>query len=294
MNDIIRKLQNNQTFLGWLFVFPALAIIGLFIFYPMLQAVSYSFLKWDFFSDKQFVGLSNYKYLLFEDLVFRKTLLNTFYFTICNMFGSIVLALAVAIVASRELKGISVLRTMQFIPVVIPMAIAGIVWKLMFEPTFGAVNSIIEMLGLPTQMWLFDKNLAMPTVILLSIWKDFGLYMIIFVGGLQKIPDELYEAIYMDGASRWQAFWNLTLPMLKPTTFFVSTMLMINSFKVFDQVWVMTQGGPGTATITLVTYIYQRVLESVGTATAASVLLFIIVLALMFIQYRLVGRDNKA
>lgn len=290
----MRKLQNNQMLLGWLLLLPALAIIGTFIFYPMFQAFSYSFVKWDFFSEKQYVGISNYKYLLLEDLVFKKTLFNTFYFTISNMIGSLVLALAVALVASKEMKGIGFLRTMQFIPVVIPMAIAGIVWKLMFEPSFGAINSILEGLGIPAQMWLFDKNLAMPTVILLSIWKDFGLYMIIFVGGLQKIPDELYEAIHMDGANRWQAFWRLTLPMLKPTTFFVSTMLMINSFKVFDQVWVMTQGGPGTATITMVTYIYQRVLESVGVATSASVVLFVIVLVLMFLQYRVVGRENKS
>ncbi|MGF7049632.1 ABC-type sugar transport system permease subunit [Paenibacillus sp. DS2015] len=287
------KLQNNQKFLGWLLVLPALIIIGMFIFYPMLQAFSYSFVKWDFFSEKQYVGLSNYKYLIFDDLVFRKTLINTFYFTLFNVFGSLALALSIALVASREMKGVGFFRTMQFVPVVIPMAIAGIVWKLMFEPSFGAINSILEWFGLPTQMWLFDKSLAMPTVILLSVWKDFGLYMIIFVGGLQKIPGELYEAIHIDGANRWQAFWKLTLPMLKPTTFFVTTMLMINSFKVFDQVWVMTQGGPGTSTITLVTYIYQRVLESVGIATAASVILFVIVLILMFLQYRIVGRDDK-
>ncbi len=285
-------LERKQNLLGWLLVLPAVIILGGFFIYPMVYSLIVSLFKWDLLGSKTFIGLDNYSFLLFKDVVFKKSLINTLYFSIFYIIGSLLLSLGTAMIVQQQLKGIRTIRTILMTPLVIPMAITGIIWSLLYEP-YGFVNALLDIFGVQGKEWLFNSKYAMPAVILVSIWQSFGLYTIIFVTGLQQIPNNLYESMSIDGAGKWKMFQHLTLPMLKPTTFFVTTLLLINSFKVFDQIWVMTQGGPGNSTITLVVYMYQKVFSSVGLATAASSILFIIVLCLVFIQYYLMGREDK-
>jgi ABC-type sugar transport system permease subunit len=285
--------NRKQNVIGWLLSLPAVVFLGAFFIFPMIYAFFISFFKWDLLGDKEFVGWRNYEFLLTEDSIFSTTLWNTFLFSLCYVLGSLLLALGTALLVHRPLKGIRLVRTLVMTPLVIPMAITGIIWTLLYSPQ-GFINAFLEMFGINGQNWLFQSELALPAIIIVSIWQSFGLYAIIYVTGLQQIPQEHYEGMEMDGANAWQRFIHLTLPSLKPTTFFVVVLLLINSFKVFDQIWVMTKGGPGNATMTLVVYMYQKIFTSFGLATAASGIMFAIVLCFVFIQYFFLGREDKA
>ncbi|HEY8529519.1 MAG TPA: sugar ABC transporter permease [Paenibacillaceae bacterium] len=287
----VSRLLNNQAFLGWMLVLPAVVILGTFFFYPMIYALVLSFFSWNLLGAKTFVGFANYAFL-FSDPEFRRALWNTVYFTVFNLAGTFVLSLGVALLVTRESWGYRIFRTVSLMPLVIPMVITGIIWGLLLEPT-GVINVVLDLVGIEGKEWLYNSKWAMPAIILVSIWHSFGLYILLFVAGLQTIPDELYEAASIDGAGRWKSFRHITLPMLKPTTFFVLTLLLINSFKAFDTIWVMTQGGPGNSTTTLVVYMYQKIFTSVGDATAASIVLFLIIFVLVLFQYSLMGREEK-
>ena len=168
----------------------------------------------------------------------------------------------------------------------------GMVWKMIYEPQYGVINQVLAGLGIQGPQWLYDSKVALIAVIIFNVWKEFGLYTIIFIGGLQKIPKELYESAAIDGANSWVTFWRVTLPMLRPIMYFATTILLINSFKAFDHIWVMTSGGPGNSTSTLVTYIYAKVFDNVGLASAASFVLFIIVLLITAIKSKF-GKDGE-
>ncbi|MFP7492317.1 sugar ABC transporter permease [Terribacillus saccharophilus] len=283
----------KQNLLGWLLSLPAVIFLGGFFIFPMVYAFFISFFKWDLLGDKEFVGFQNYQFLLTEDAIFSSTLWNTLIFSLCYVIGSLLLALGTALLVHRPLRGIKVIRTLIMTPLVIPMAITGIIWTLLYSPQ-GFINAFLGIFGIDGQNWLFQSDFALPAIILVSIWQSFGLYAIIYVTGLQQIPQEHYEGMEMDGANAWKKFIHLTLPSLKPTTFFVVVLLLINSFKIFDQIWVMTKGGPGNATMTLVVYMYQKIFTSFGLATAASGIMFAIVLCFVFVQYYFLGREDKA
>ncbi|MBD1382039.1 carbohydrate ABC transporter permease [Metabacillus arenae] len=284
--------NKNHNLLGWTLSLPGIIFLGGFFIFPMFYAFVISFFNWNLLGDKTFIGLSNYKFLLLEDSVFKTTLWNTLYFSLFYVFGSLILSLGTALIVHKPLRGVRVIRTILLTPLVIPMAITGIIWTLLYSP-HGFINAFLNTFGIQGQQWLFDSDLAMPAIILVSIWQSFGLYAIIYVTGLQQIPQELYEGMEIDGAGTWQKFIHLTLPLLRPTTFFVVVLLLINSFKIFDQIWVMTKGGPGNATMTLVVYMYQKIFTSYGLATAASGILFIIVFGLVYGQYYFMGREDK-
>ncbi|WP_158737031.1 carbohydrate ABC transporter permease [Alteribacillus sp. YIM 98480] len=284
--------KRNQNLTGWLFSLPAVIFLGGFFIFPMLYSLFISFFDWNLLGDKAFIGLSNYDFLLFKDSVFTTTLWNTVYFSLCYFFGSLILSLGTALIVQKALRGMRIIRTAILTPLVIPMAITGIIWTLLYSPS-GFINTLLNMFGIEGQQWLYESSLAMPAIIVVSIWQTFGLYAIIFVTGLNQIPKDLYEGMDIDGAGGWKKFVHLTLPLLRPTTFFVVVLLVINSFKVFDQIWVMTQGGPGNATMTLVVYMYQKIFTSFGLATASSVALFIIVFCLVIFQYFIMGREDE-
>ncbi|OXS74212.1 carbohydrate ABC transporter permease [Domibacillus enclensis] len=284
--------KKNHNLLGWALSLPGIIFLGTFFVFPMAYAILISFFNWNLLGDKTFVGFDNYSFLITEDSVFKTTLWNTLYFSFFYLFGSLALALGTALIVQKPLRGVRVIRTMILTPLVIPMAITGIIWTLLYSP-HGFINALLDTFGIQSQQWLYDSSLAMPAIILVSIWQSFGLYAIIYVTGLQQIPKELYEGMEIDGANTWQKFIHLTLPLLRPTTFFVVVLLIINSFKAFDQIWVMTKGGPGNATMTLVVYMYQKIFTSYGLATAASGILFIIVIILVFVQYYVMGREEK-
>ncbi|MEK3723879.1 carbohydrate ABC transporter permease [Paenibacillus sp. FSL H8-0034] len=282
----------RQLLLGYLLLFPTLLFVILFIYGPMAQAVYYSFYKWDLLGSKQFVGIRNYDFLFTQDLVFKTVIWNTIVYTFFNVLATGVLAMAAALLMKADLPGIKWFRSLIFTPVVVPMAVMGLIWKMLYEPQFGAINSIIKLLGFQPQPFLYNPDLSMPAVMLVSVWKEFGLYAIILFGGLQNISKELYEAAFIDGAGKIKSFFSITLPVLRPIFFFVITMLLISSFKIFDHIWVMTEGGPGNSTSVLVTYIYVKIFNSIGLASAASVVLFALVLLITLVQYRVMGREQ--
>lgn len=285
---------NNQAFVGWLMMVPTLIILGVFVYSLIVQAFSLSFYKSNAISGaKTFLGLKNYEFLFTRDRVFGVALRNTFVFTVFNMLFALSLSLALALLCQRTSRLMSLFRTATFLPVVIPMVTAGLIWKLMLEPQFGIVNTILAQFGIPRIHWLFSSKYALGTVVFVSVWKELGMYTIIFVGGLQQISQNLYEAASIDGASATQSFRYITLPQLKPTIFFVCSILLIASFKIFDQVWIMTEGGPGVATLTLTAYIYQRIYDSPGLANAGSVILFLIVFVLTVLQWTVFERGGE-
>ncbi|MGW4646874.1 carbohydrate ABC transporter permease [Kitasatospora sp. NPDC004289] len=287
-----RRRRPTGALAGWLSVGPALLLILGFTFYPMLQSMLLSTDHWNMLGPRTFVGAENYTTILGAG-TFRQSLVNTVVFTVVTLIGTYVLALATAMAANRELASARFVRTVTVLPAVIPMVVAGLVWKWMYEPDHGLVNTLIGLFGADGARWLFDNDLALPAVAVVSIWKEFGIYALILLGGLQRIPDEIYEAATIDRAGPWRQFRSITLPMLKPATAAVFLLLLFNSFKVFDQVWVMTEGGPGTATLTVVTFIYTRLLTDVGVASAASVVLFVILLAITLVRLKLTSREES-
>ncbi|WP_331768989.1 sugar ABC transporter permease (plasmid) [Embleya sp. NBC_00888] len=286
------RRRRSGALAGWLTVAPALVVILGFTFYPMVQSMFYSTEHWNLLGPKTDVGADNYRTILAAG-TFRDSLVNTVVFTAFTLVGTYVLALATAIAANRELASARFVRTVTVLPAVIPMVVAGLVWKWLYEPDHGLVNSLASLVGSDGARWLFDNDLALPAIAVVSVWKEFGIYALILLGGLQRIPDELYESATIDRAGPWRQFRSITLPMLRPASAAVLLLLLFNSFKVFDQVWVMTEGGPGNATLTVVTFIYTRLLTDVGVACAASVVLFLILLTVTVIRTWLTSSEES-
>ena len=271
---------------------PALAFLILFMIWPLINTAFYGFFKWNLAGAKTFVGLKNYKYLFTGDLSFRKALLNTVVYTILNMVFTVVIAMICALILKGESRMSGVGRCLIFIPVVVSVTVMGMVWKMMYDPQYGVINQTLANMGIAGPSWLYDSEWAMLAVTIFNVWKEFGLYTIILVGGLQNIPKDLYESADVAGANSWQKFWYITIPMLRPILFFVTTILLINSFKAFDHIWIMTGGGPGNATTTLVTYIYSKVFDNVGLASAASFVLFAVVAVFTVLKSRFSGEGE--
>ncbi len=281
-----RKFKN--TAIAYLFLLPNLIGFLIFTLIPILCSLALSVMEWDSSNPMVFVGLENFK-RLFTDETFKISLWNTVYYSIFTVPLTMVSALALAMILNQKLKGINIFRTVFFFPHVASLVAIAVVWNLLFHPTLGPINNILRAFGMENPPgWTASVQWAMPVVIIVSIWKSMGYYMILYLSGLQAIPRELYEAAKVDGANAFQRFKNITLPMLAPTTFFVSIMLTIACFKVFDLVSVMTNGGPGRATNVLVFNIYNTAFVNYefGYASAISMVLFIIVLIITVIQFR--------
>ncbi|WP_334137168.1 sugar ABC transporter permease [Muricomes intestini] len=286
------KPKTRNTLQAYMFFLPAAAFLILFMIWPMINSAFYSVFKWNLAGNKSFVGLDNYKFMLFQDSSFRRALLNTIIYTIFNMGLTLVLSMVCALLFQKQSRMSVVGRCLVFIPVVVPITVMGMVWKIMYDPQYGFINQVLSMLNITGPSWLYDSNIALLAVTIFNVWKEYGLYTLILIGGLQKIPQDLYEVADVEGANSWQKFWKITLPMLKPIMYFVTTILLINSFKAFDHIWVMTGGGPGNATTTVVTYLYAKVRDNVGLASAASFFLFLIVALFTFIK-SVIGKGGE-
>ena len=268
------------------FVAPALAAIGLFFFVPVAASLGLSLTDFDIYSvadlaNLRFVGLATYSRLL-EDAAFWTALRNTAYFVVVGAPLSVATSLAAALLlGSRLVRWKALLRTIYFLPVVTTLVAVAVVWRFLYHPRVGPLARLFEALGLPAVDWLGDPAFAMPAIILLAVWKGFGFNMVIFVAGLQAIPERLYEAARLDGASAAQQFRHVTLPMLAPTTSFVLLMTLIGHFQLFAEPYVMTQGGPGDATRSIVLLMYEQGFRwwSLGQAAAIAFVLFGIILA---------------
>jgi len=276
---------------AYFFLAPALIPIFAFFFLPALAAFLLSFTDFDIYSLSnfqyaRFAGLKNYLQLL-DDPLFWKAMLNTFYYVLVGGPLSIAASLATALLLNSKLVRFrSFFQTIYFAPVVTTLVAVAVIWRFIYHPRFGLLNYTLGFFGVDPIDWLGEPAWAMPAIIIMSVWKNFGYNMIIFVAGLQNIPTQLYEAARMDGASAWQQFKSITLPMLAPTTIFVSIMAMIGNFQLFTEPYVMTQGGPVNSTLSIVLLMYQQGFRwwNLGYAAAIAFVLFGVILLGSLIQ----------
>jgi len=250
-----------------------------------------SFTFWDLLSPPIWIGLDNYREML-RDNLFWTALRNTAYFTLVSVPVTIVLSLGLATLMNNKLRGVTALRAIYFFPITASIVAVSLLWTWMYTPDFGIINYTLTQLGLPTSRWLVDPNMAMPSIVIMSVWRGLGFNIVIFLAGLQSIPRDLYEAAELDGAGDWNRFRNITVPLLTPTIFFALVMAFITSFQVFEQTYIMTQGGPGNSTLTLVYHIFQNgfTFLRMGYASAMSFVMFAILFAVTIVQVRMQTR----
>jgi len=264
-------------------------IIGFIAFTagPMVASIVISFMDWPLLQSPKWIGLENYRFM-FKDELFWISLYNTIYYTVIGVPLRVIAALCVALAMNLKLRGISVYRTIYYIPSITPAVASSIMWLWIFNPDFGLANALLGYLGIHSRIrWIYDPALSKPSLILMSLWGIGGM-MIILLAGLQGIPEQLYEAAELDGAGLWHKFWHITLPMLSPSIFFVTIMQVISSFQVFTQAYVMTRGGPANSTLFMVLYLYQNGFEffRMGYASSLAWALFTFVLVLTILQFR--------
>jgi multiple sugar transport system permease protein len=278
----------------YLFLAPALLVITLFFFVPVVAALLLSLTDFDIYAvadpgNARFIGLRNYRDLLRSPL-FRVALANTFYFVLVGGPLSVAVSLGAALLVShRAVRLRGLFRTVYFAPVVTTLVAVAVVWRYLYHPRFGLLNATLGLVGVGPIDWLSDPRWAMPAIILLAVWKNFGYNMIIFIAGLQAIPRELYEAADLDGAGAWQRFRHITMPMLAPTFLFVGVITMIGYFQLFAEPYVMTAGGPVNATTSVVLLMYEQGFRwwNLGYSAAIAFVLFLVILIATLIQFRM-------
>ena len=284
----------RQERAGWAFVTPGLILISVFFALPVVIGLLLSFTDFDLYaigdpSTVRFVALGNYVQVL-KNPEFWHALRNTFFFVAVGGPLSVAASLGAAMLLNQPLvKARAVFRVVFFAPVVTTLVAVAIVWRYLYHPRYGLIDHVLGAMGVPPIDWLGDPHFAMGAIILLAVWKNFGYNMLIFIAGLQSIPEELYEAADLDGAGAWQRFVHVTLPGLGPTFLFVGIMTMIGNFQLFSEPYVMTQGGPLRSTTTVVLQMYEEGFRwwRIGTATSIAFVLFAIMLAGTLLQMRL-------
>lgn len=282
-------LKRRKAIYGYAFISPMMIGFLLFMAGPIAAAAVYSLTNYSLLQPSDFIGLDNYAEVLTKDDAFWETLRNTLYFSAGLIPLNLILALSLALLLSGKLRGIGLFRTAIFTPVVTSIIIWAIVWKYIFATDAGLLNQALHLFGIKGPAWLYDKDLAMPVVIVTSVLKKVGMNMVIFLAALQDVPKMYYEAATIDGASRRKQFTKITLPMISPALFLTLVITLIGSLKVFSQIVVMTDGGPGTSTSVLVYYIYKLAFKNyqLGYASAVAFVLFFLVLALTVVQWKL-------
>ena len=296
MSTLVRPARrpSEGTNAAWLFLAPALVLIGVFFFLPVAAALLLSLTDFDIYAvasseNTRFVGLHNYVQLLKTPL-FWSSLRNTFYFALVGGPLTIAVSLGAALLLNAKLvRWRSFFRTIYFTPFVTTLVAVAIVWRYLYHARYGLLNYALGALGVAPIDWLGDPHWAMPAIILMAVWKNFGYNMLIFIAGLQSIPDELYDAANVDGAGPVRQFVNITLPMLGPTLLFVGVITMIGYFQLFAEPYVMTQGGPLRSTTSVVLYMYEEGFRwwRMGYAAAIAFVLFVVILLATLVQFRL-------
>ncbi|MCD8189918.1 MAG: sugar ABC transporter permease [Clostridiales bacterium] len=291
----VMKKEVRNTLTAYSFIAPNFIGFCVFTLVPIVCAIGLAFCNWDGVNAVEFVGLENFIDLT-TDKTFLAALKNTIVYSVAVVPLTMVCALGLAILLNQKIVARGFFRTVAFFPYVASLVAVAAVWNMIFSPSMGPVNMLLSALGVENlPRWAAGTETAMITVIMFSVWKNMGYYMVIYLAGLQGTNPELEEAAELDGAGKWQIFWHVTLPQLRPTTFLVAITLTIASFKVYDQMYMITQGGPGNATITLVYYIYNVAFVNTpkyGYASAVAMVLFVLVLIVTIIQFRGSSNDN--
>lgn len=277
-----------QNIWGVAFILPAMALLLVFNLYPLFNALYISFTSWTLQGSPQFVGFHNYVTIFTQDVEFRRSLWVTLIYALGLNPLMWALALGLAMLFNRRFALLGVFRAIYFSPVIVSWVVASIVWMTIFHPSYGINPAFFRLFGRPGVPWLQDPGLVVPALIVLSLWKNVGYYMVLFLAGLQSISGEHLEAASCDGANAWQRFWYITLPLLKPTTLFVMVISIINSFQVFTPIYIMTRGGPAGASRVLPLLVYENAFNylKMGYATSLAVVLFVVLMALTLLQMR--------
>lgn len=286
-------MKLRKTYTPYLFLIPALIFMGIFLFYPIVDVFRLSFTNYNMIQEASYVGTQNYENL-FNDPLFWKTLKNSFIYLIGVVPLLVILPIFIAILVNRKLKGIKWFRAAYYIPVVTSMVVVGIMWKWLYRGN-GLLNYLLQTIGLINEpvSWLTSTDFALYSVMAVTIWKGLGYYMVIYLAGLQSIPQNLYEVAQIDGANWWQKHLHITIPLLKPSILLVTILSSIAAMKVFTEVYVMTKGGPINSSKTLVFYIYEKAFENLtlGYAAAMGFVLFVIIFILSFINFKVLGQE---
>ncbi|MEP7285005.1 MAG: sugar ABC transporter permease [Chloroflexota bacterium] len=282
-----QRSQFNKNLIAYSFILPNLIGFAIFTLIPMAFSLVLAFMNWDGANQISWAGLANFQQLLKDD-TFLISLKNTLYYVIATVPLTMIASLGLALLLNQPIRGRNIFRTLFFFPYVASLVAIAVVWNLLFFPSAGPVNEFLHALGVANPpRWAASVDWAMITVILASIWKGMGYYMVIYLAALQGIPVILYEAASIDGANAWQKFYYVTLPMLTPASFFISVILTITSFKVFDLIMVMTGGGPGRATNVLVIDIYNTAFQQFrfGYSSSIAMVLLVLVLGITIVQF---------
>ena len=277
----------------YLMVGPAMILLVIFVFYPLVNLVYLSFFNYNLISEPKFIGWQNYEVLFFIKTDFIQALRNTAVYTVTVVFFSLLLAVLFALILERDSWLNRFLQKSMFTPYLISTVSCAYIWSWMYNVDSGILNAMLSLFGMPLSRWLNDADLALFCVAAVSVWKSLGYYLIIVLASIKAIPSEILEAAELDNTPAWRKFFKITLPMISPQLFFLLITITISSFKVFDVIRVMTDGGPGNATNVLVTYIYEYAFEmnaKVGYASAAGTILLIILMILTFFYFRVLSK----
>ncbi len=292
MSHSFTAARRRDVLLAYALLLPSMVFLAVFTYWPILRSVWFS-LHDVMLGDPRIIwmGLDNYLRLL-DDELFWKVLGNTAFYTLTTIPLSITVALLLAIALDSKLRGMSIYRSAFFYPVMIPSVAAGMVWVFLYAPGYGPINEALDMIGLPRLDWLYDSDWALPAIILMSIWKYSGYFMLILLAALKLVPSDLYEAARLDGVGPFWRLWNITIPLISPTLYFVVVIGLLHSYQIFDYVYVMTQGGPADATNVLTFYIYQNGFQyqDIGYASTIANTLLVFVLGLIGLVALTLGR----
>ncbi|MDO5286417.1 MAG: sugar ABC transporter permease [Actinomycetia bacterium] len=283
----------SRRTLTWLFLAPTLIGLGLFTFLPIIASVLLAFFEWDIITPPRFVGFGNFASVVTSPTI-RVSFANTIGFVVVAVTLQLAVALLLAVLVSTKMPQLlrSFFRSVLFFPLILSAASVSIIMSYLFNENFGVVNQLLGLVGIGNVPWLTSSRGAMVVVVLVYVWQNFGFSFLLFLGGLASIPNEVYEASQVDGASSWQQFWRITLPLVSPTTLVASVMAIISALQIFDQPYVLTRGGPGDSTRTAVMVIYESAFKQLefGKASAIGIILTIIIMLVTAVQFRLSRR----
>ena len=286
-------IMNNLQ--GWSFILPNFIGFSILTLVPIISLFVYAFTNWNVFGQASFIGLENFIRLM-GDSSFHIAVTNTLYYAVFQIPLTLAVSLGLALLLNGGLRGRAFFRTAAFFPYITSIVAIAVVWNTLFSPDFGPINQFLRAIGIANPPgWTASADWSMPAVIIVGVWREMGYYMLLLLAGLQTVPASLYEAAKMDGANAWQRFRFVTIPMLRPTLFFVIVMMTIGAFKIFDLILVMTEGGPGQSTLVLSQFIYQKgfVENQFGYASAAAIVLFFMCITVTVIQYVINHRKER-
>ncbi len=285
-------MRKHEELLAFLFIAPAVLGVLIFQLYPTLFSFYISFTDWNLLQPPHWVGISNYVELFTIDPFFVNTMQNTATYAFWTVLGGLVLGIFFAVLLNQDIRGKYVYRAIYFVPVVAPTVAIALLWAFLYEPNIGVINSLLRLIGVQGPDWLGNTHWAMRSIIFEAIWAGLGFTILIYLAGLQGIPQEYYEAAQIDGANAFQKFRYITAPLISPTTFFLLVTGVIGGFQVFDIPFIMTGGGPANATQMVVMYLYNNafVTQQMGLAAAVAFMVFVVIIILTVINFRISRR----